>query len=121
MNAPLKALSPAAREQLDTVLQQPRLAAGVGQGGVLRKMLVTQVLLVLLVASAVAVVWSVQETRESYARLEVLQSEAQRLDAEWVRLLLEESTLGSPHLVEQAAANQLGLEIPDPEQVEVLD
>lgn len=73
-------------------------------------------LVVLVVASSLAVSWSVHETRRLTSQAQQLQREHDRLQTEWGQLLLEHSTWGSYARVEQMARQQLGMTLPKPEQ-----
>ncbi|MDF1821603.1 MAG: cell division protein FtsL [Alcanivoracaceae bacterium] len=73
-------------------------------------------LVVLIVMSALAVSWSVHETRRLTSQAQQLQGEHDRLQTEWGQLLLEHSTWGSYARVEQMARQQLGMTLPKPEQ-----
>ncbi|MHB0774344.1 cell division protein FtsL [Halomonas sp. WWR20] len=77
-------------------------------------------LIVVALASAVAVITSSHLTRVQYARLQGLEHEQDQLQTEWGRLLLEESTWSSPSRVERLATERLEMYVPDVTQVEVI-
>ncbi|GGX81661.1 hypothetical protein GCM10007160_06230 [Litchfieldella qijiaojingensis] len=78
-------------------------------------------LLVLLVlASAMAVITSSHLTREQYARLQRLEREQNQLQTEWGQLLLEESAWSSPARIERLAVERLEMRVPDVDEVEVI-
>jgi cell division protein FtsL len=68
-------------------------------------------LLVLLavVATAVAVVYSKHTGRELFIELQGLANERDSMDVEWGQLQLEQSTLTTQGQVERAARDQLGM------------
>ena len=74
------------------------------------------VLLVLVLLSALAVSWTVHESRRLTNRVQQLQSEQDRLQTEWGQLLLEHSTWGSYARVERMAREKLDMHLPQGEQ-----
>lgn len=84
-----------------------------GQGG---NALWPVLLVILVVASALAVTWSVYETRRLTAKQQQLQAEQNRLDTEWGQLLLERSTWGSYARVERLAREKLDMKLPDKDE-----
>ncbi|PMR79551.1 cell division protein FtsL [Halomonas urumqiensis] len=83
-------------------------------------MLVTLVLIVACLVSALAVITATQQTREQYARLQQLEREQNQLQTEWGQLLLEESAWSSPARVERLAVERLDMRLPDVDEVEVI-
>ncbi len=73
------------------------------------------------IASAIGLVYTTHLVRQSTAELQALREQSYQLDAEYGRLLLEASTLGSHARVEAVAVDQLGMQIPKQEQVEVIE
>lgn len=69
-------------------------------------------LLMAMLLSAFAVVASTHGSRGLYAELQTLEAERWYLEEEYSRLLLEQSTWASHHLIEAGAAEQLGLQAP---------
>lgn len=67
------------------------------------------VLVVINMASAIAVVEAKQRTRELFHRLQVERVHRDHLNTEWAQLQLEDSAWGSPDRVAQVARNQLGM------------
>lgn len=76
-------------------------------------------LVLLLLASAQAVIHWTHASRGLQVRLQILHAERDALQVEWGRLLLEESTLVSPARLEQQAAQQLGLRFPERADVRI--
>lgn len=70
------------------------------------------VLLVLVLASAMGVVYAKYESRTLFGRLQRLRAERDALNVEWGRLELEEGTLGTHSRVERLARTRLGMHRP---------
>jgi cell division protein FtsL len=69
-------------------------------------------LIMLLVLSALAVSWTVHESRRLTNEAQRLQAEHNRLQTEWGQLLLEHSTWGAYARVERLAREQLSMALP---------
>jgi cell division protein FtsL len=67
------------------------------------------VMLLLVVASAVGVVYSKHSGRELFIELQALANERDVLDVEWGQLQLEQGTLTTQGQVESAARDKLGM------------
>ena len=65
-----------------------------------------------VIASAVAIAYYSHICREQYAQLTALQREANELQVEYGRYLLEQSAWGSLQRVESMAINELGMHTP---------
>ena len=74
----------------------------------------------LLLASAVAAVWSKHQSRSSFIELQRLQRERDALDTEWGQLKLEQSTWSTYGRVEQMAHDDLKMVIPRPDEVRIV-
>ena len=70
--------------------------------------------------SAVAVVELRHESRVLYAQLQKLQQERDGLNVEWGQLLLEEGAWSQQRRIEAVARAQLGMELPNAQQIRVL-
>lgn len=77
-------------------------------------------LLVLVVASALAVVYSTHCSRQLFGELQMLQADANQLQVEWGQLLLEESTWSTPGRVERLAKRRLHMRPPEFKEMVVL-
>ncbi len=77
-------------------------------------------LLVVAMASAVAVVWARNENRELFIRLTHLQNERDHLNIEYGRLELEDATWADPARVASVARHALGMVNPDPAQIRMV-
>lgn len=70
--------------------------------------------------SAVWVIKTKHQSRQLFIELEALGREHDRLQVEWGRLQLEESTVGAHSRIETVARQRLGLELPESEQIVVV-
>ena len=75
---------------------------------ILRGLLV--LLLMLVMASTLAIVYSKHESRKLFVELKMQQKSVDDLNVEWGRLQLEQGTLATHGLVEKKAREELGLE-----------
>ncbi|HAD10293.1 MAG TPA: cell division protein FtsL [Porticoccaceae bacterium] len=73
-----------------------------------------------VLGSALGVVYVTHQSRLLYHELALLEQEKNRLEVDWGRYLLEESSLASMHRVEAAAQKELGLAVPGIEEVVVV-
>ncbi len=78
------------------------------------------VLLVMVVGCALLVVKGQQQARKAFIALQQADQQQRRLEEEWGRLQLEESTWGMHSRVGKIAVEQLGMQMPEPAQVHVL-
>jgi cell division protein FtsL len=67
------------------------------------------VMLLVVIVSAVGVVYSKHTGRELFIELQMLANERDSMDVEWGQLQLEQGTLTTQGKVERAARNQLGM------------
>lgn len=73
-----------------------------------------------VVISAIWVIKTKHQSRQLFVELESLNRERDRLQVDWGRLQLEESTWGTHARVEMLATQQLSLRRPTPEQIVVV-
>ena len=66
-------------------------------------------LLLVVMVSAVCVVFSKHQARKLFVELQSLESEREAMDVEWGQLQLEQSTLTTQGQVEIAARDRLGM------------
>jgi cell division protein FtsL len=71
-------------------------------------------------ASALAVVWSIHETRTLFIDLQSLHAERDRLDIEWSQLKIEQSAWSTHGRVENTARTRLKMVIPTPQEVQLV-
>lgn len=77
-------------------------------------------LLLLILGSAVAVSWSAHKNRKLLNELYAELSVRDKAQAEWGRLILEQSTWTAHSRVESLAGQQLQMRIPDPAEVRMV-
>jgi cell division protein FtsL len=82
--------------------------------------LVTVILALLLAVVLVAFVYSQNETRKVFAALQQAEQEKTRINGEWARLQIELSTLVSNSRIEHLAKSELGMKLPEEEQIMVI-
>ena len=86
-----------------------------------RQMLtVNAILLLLVLASAFATIYSTHACRALYTQLQVLESSQWYLQEDYGRLLIEQSTWASHYRVEKVARGELGMVAPDLARYKVL-
>jgi len=82
--------------------------------------IVNATLLVLVLLSAFATIYSTHACRALYTQLQVLESSQWYLQEDYGRLLLEQSTWASHYRVEKVARADLGMGAPDLAQYKVI-
>jgi cell division protein FtsL len=70
------------------------------------------VLLLIVIGSAIAVVFERQEGRLQFVELDRLQKERDEMNFEWGRLQIEQATWAENNRIEQIARSQLGMVSP---------
>ena len=78
-------------------------------------------LLLVLIACALGLVTSQHQARKLFSELEREQAQARELDVVFGQLQLEASTWGLHSRVEKVAAGTLGMRVPDPRRVRVVE
>ncbi len=78
-----------------------------------KRTIVLAVLLFFVLTQALAVVYAKHYKRVLHARLQMLQQDANKLQIEWSKLLLEQSTWQAEARVDKVAREQLGMVAPD--------
>ena len=66
-------------------------------------------LALIVVASAIAAVYAKHETRKLFTELQTLTAERDRLEVDWGRLLIEQSTWSNHARVERLAREEMGM------------
>ena len=82
--------------------------------------LLLAVVLLAVLVSSVGVVYARHESRRLFIELQSLVAERDRLNIEWGRLQIEQSTWASPGRVERMARDRLHMHVPDPSQVVII-
>lgn len=77
-------------------------------------------LAVLLAIVLVAFIYSQNETRKVFAELQRMESAKTQINTEWARLQIELSTLVSNSRIEHIAKTELGMKLPEDEQIKVI-
>ncbi|WP_206389682.1 cell division protein FtsL [Amnimonas aquatica] len=77
----------------------------------------TAAIVLALVATSVAVAFSVHKSRLNLAQLQALQEERDRLEVEWGQLLLEQQAWGAYGRIGKMAVDELGMRSPAPHEV----
>jgi cell division protein FtsL len=75
---------------------------------------------VLVLVSAVGVIWAKQQSRNQFVELQKLQKQRDQLDTEWGQLRLEQSTWVTYGRIETVARNDLHMVIPEPKDVHLV-
>jgi len=78
------------------------------------------VLLLTLIALALAVVTSRHQWRKAFIQLQTENERESKLDQEWRELQIESQTLSTHKRIEQKATRELGMVVPDPKKVVVV-
>jgi cell division protein FtsL len=86
----------------------------------LRVAAIMLVLLGAVIASAIGVVFSIQQSRELFVELTHLGSERDDLNFEFGRLQLEQANWAENNRIEQIARGRLGMVSPNPAETVVL-
>jgi len=74
----------------------------------------------LVMASAVGVIFSKHESRKLFVQLQTLQKERDQMDIEWGRMQLEQSTWATHGRIEGLARKKLDMTIPRAENVMII-
>ncbi|MFN3238415.1 MAG: cell division protein FtsL [Pseudomonadales bacterium] len=82
--------------------------------------LVVAVLVIAVIASSFGVSLAAFQTREQYSVLQKLNEESDQLDSEYEKLLLEQSAWAGYARIDEVAREELGMQIPQGEQVVVV-
>jgi cell division protein FtsL len=73
-----------------------------------------------VLASGLAAVYARHQSRKLFIELQALTAERDRLEMDWGRLQIEQSTQASHARVEQLAREQLQMRLPDPREIRVV-
>lgn len=84
------------------------------------RLVVAFVLLVLVVGSAIGVVYSKHRSRQLFVQLQELQRTRDQLNIEWGRLKLEQGALTMHGRIARIARERLHMKIPTPSDVVIL-
>lgn len=82
-----------------------------------KAMLLVSLLLVILVGSALAVIYSKYRSRMVFMEIQKLERDLDRYEVEWGQLQLELTTLSEHSRIERLARSKLGLVMPVREKI----
>ena len=75
------------------------------------------VLLMMVVGSALGVIYSRHESRKLFVELQQLNKQVDELNIEWGRLQLEQSAWSAHGRIERIAGSKLNMKLPDADEV----
>lgn len=81
---------------------------------------INTLLLLVLIGCALSVVTSQHKARKFFIELQTEQETERKLDSEWRELQIEAQTQGAGRRIEQKAARELGMSVPDPKKTVIL-
>ena len=81
------------------------------------KFIVVPLLLVVLLATALAVIYSKSRSRQLFVDIQKLERDLDFYTVEWGQLQLEQTTLAEPNWIERLARSKLGLVMPVREKI----
>jgi cell division protein FtsL len=84
---------------------------------VIRQRVLFGCLVLTVMASAVGAVYAKHQNRKLFMELQVLTEERDRLDVDWSRLQIEQSTWSTHARVEQQAREEMGMRSPGPDEL----
>jgi cell division protein FtsL len=82
-----------------------------------RILLIATIVFVVVMATAIGLVYSKHKTRKLFVELQLLNKEVISLNTEWGQLQLEQSAWSDHGRIEQIARKRLDMVIPEAEQV----
>lgn len=85
-----------------------------------KEFVLTMGLVLVMVLTALGVVYSSHISRELFAEQALLQERNDQLQLEWAQLLLEQSAFTSPGQIESVAAQELEMVLPDVRSIELV-
>jgi len=86
----------------------------------IKGLVVTSMLLLLVLLSALGVVYSSHLSRQLFAEQAVLLERSDQVQLEWAQLLLEQSAWSSPNRIERIAVDELEMAAPDAENIKLI-
>ncbi|HEY4293602.1 cell division protein FtsL [Luteibacter sp.] len=78
------------------------------------------ILLLVVIASAIGVVWTRHESRVLFVELSRLQAQKDDLGVEYGRLELEQATYAEPARIDAEARGKLGMFTPKPQDIQLV-
>jgi len=89
-------------------------------GEQLRLLMLSSVLGVLVMVTAVACIYSKHQSRKLFNELQALTAERDELEVDWGRLQIEQSTWSTHARVERQARSQMKMRTPDPADIRLV-
>ena len=89
-------------------------------GQIFEQLLALTLLVVLVISSALAVIYSSYEYRRLFHQQQTLVRESDSYRIEWGQLLLEQSAWGSNSRVEKLATDDISMRAPDPKEIRLI-
>lgn len=86
----------------------------------IKGLLITMMLALVIVLSAIGVVQSSHLSRQLFAEQAILLERNDQLQLEWAQLLLEQSAWSSPNRLESIASKKLGMSLPEAEDIQLI-
>jgi len=86
----------------------------------IKGLVVTSMLLLLVLLSALGVVYSSHLSRQLFSEQAVLLERSDQVQLEWAQLLLEQSAWSSPNRIERIAVDELEMVAPDAENIKLI-
>jgi cell division protein FtsL len=115
--ASLKAKLPLDRLPRNTAAEPGRMVSG---SELLVPVTITLALTLLVMASAMAVIFSAYEYRRLFNQHQVLVQQWDEIQVEWGQYLLEQSLWSAHHRVEALAADEMNMVVPATEAIEIV-
>jgi len=85
-----------------------------------RGVVMTSLLLLLVLMSAIGVVYSSHLSRQLFAEQAVLLERNDQMQLEWAQLLLEQSAWSSPNRIESVASDKLKMKAPNASDIQLI-
>lgn len=82
--------------------------------------MVLTILLLMAMASALAVVYARHETRRTFVALQQAENQRDEMNIEWGRLQLEQSTWATHVRIDKLAREKLGMKVPGTENIVII-
>ena len=89
-------------------------------GQIFEQLLALTLLVLLVISSALAVIYSSYEYRRLFHQHQTLVREQNNYRIEWGQLLLEQSAWGSNSRVEKLASDEIQMRAPDPQEIRLI-
>lgn len=108
--------------ELPTSKQKPKAKKGslLTLGQIFEQLLALTLLVLLVISSALAVIYTSYEYRRLFHQQQTLVRESDNFRIEWGQLLLEQSAWGSNSRVEKLAAENIDMRAPDPKEIRLI-